>query len=904
MSGIEGATSQSIKPFRSSHEYLFAMKEDLAEWLRELHGVSVWGHSFLEVLETGSLLCHHANEVTKAACHFLREHGAAKGPCVQLPARGVTFNSAAPRASFAARDNVSNFIGWCRRELGIADVLMFETDDLVLRKNEKNFVLCLLEVARRASRFGMVAPTLIQMEDEIEQEIHEDLHMPPGETLMPRAQHRVSDLKNLDEMVQHLVSRCTCPTQFPMVKVSEGKYRVGDSTTVIFVRILRNHVMVRVGGGWDTLEHYLDKHDPCRCTSLSHKSFRALSLQRPATPVHGVKACLGQKGAQTTLLVSRLQLPPKPVCWSPSATPEIARTGSARALLRHSSPSLDPSSRVSRELRPPTPIRQRSVTPSGRKTPSDSREGSIQSVTMRTSREATQQGSSPHLANSLTQLSEFPCTSQPEAKHPKTPLMFQKNPFQPSLHAQHSLYAHLEQTSSNSQLVSRVKQSNAENTVTGDGASCSASMQRLGGLFSARPSTPVCCNIPIQNIHYSSCTATKAIQPIDAHVSSSQSSNFICPDSPTRHMKSENLDTQQLHHSTVANRNPKDHLVDQKTQWMPLPYNSQETPKNIFKEMKKGAPSSSTQGALSRAEDIDIDRAEDRRHVFTPQPISPAQEAILYRSLEHEILTNLQLLDTDSEDSSSEEDPRDGGREEGVRAVSRCFLLPQSLDTPLPSSEYTAQTGASANSVSSENGYDAVVAEFRKRKNVLRNVDMKSWVAKLPSKSGDTIHRQEAQVNTGHVKGAKQSIASSWSSLTSSMKPDEGQDPKEAQNDECGTDAVRSRLQALAASTSSTATVQGSSKQSNLSFKQNRLLKKPERVPSIYKLKLRPRIRPRQDHRPEKKPSKIPTPVFYRRCQLGRNSQRERRQQTLVPPSPFFEDLDSQEELEPSQSTK
>ena len=22
--------------------------------------------------------------------------------------------------------------------------------------------------------------------------------------------------------------------------------------------------MVRVGGGWDTLEHYIDKHDPCR----------------------------------------------------------------------------------------------------------------------------------------------------------------------------------------------------------------------------------------------------------------------------------------------------------------------------------------------------------------------------------------------------------------------------------------------------------------------------------------------------------------------------------------------------------------------------------------------------------------------------------------------------------------
>lgn len=37
--------------------------------------------------------------------------------------------------------------------------------------------------------------------------------------------------------VQHLVSRCTCPVQFPMVKISEGKYRVGDSDTLIFVRV-------------------------------------------------------------------------------------------------------------------------------------------------------------------------------------------------------------------------------------------------------------------------------------------------------------------------------------------------------------------------------------------------------------------------------------------------------------------------------------------------------------------------------------------------------------------------------------------------------------------------------------------------------------------------------------------
>lgn len=42
--------------------------------------------------------------------------------------------------------------------------------------------------------------------------------------------------------------------------------------------------MVRVGGGWDTLSHYLDKHDPCRCraqhrTSVAAKIFTRTNQQ-------------------------------------------------------------------------------------------------------------------------------------------------------------------------------------------------------------------------------------------------------------------------------------------------------------------------------------------------------------------------------------------------------------------------------------------------------------------------------------------------------------------------------------------------------------------------------------------------------------------------------------------------
>ncbi|NWU72870.1 GA2L1 protein, partial [Pterocles burchelli] len=278
---IQSAACKSIRPFRSSEEYLEAMKEDLAEWFNTLYDLDIQVDTFLESLESGCHLCRHANNVTRAATDFQRRHPEVAAR-MRVPRNEVVFQAknVAP-GSFVARDNVSNFIRWCRQDLGIQDVLMFETNDLVLKKNEKNFVLCLLEVARRGSKFGMLAPMLIQMEEEIEEEMRDqalaygmlgtrqDGHHPQAPAYPARARPvSLCDLKNLDELVREILGCCSCPSQFPMVKVSEGKYKVGDSSTLIFVRVLRSHVMVRVGGGWDTLEHYLDKHDPCRCSSL------------------------------------------------------------------------------------------------------------------------------------------------------------------------------------------------------------------------------------------------------------------------------------------------------------------------------------------------------------------------------------------------------------------------------------------------------------------------------------------------------------------------------------------------------------------------------------------------------------------------------------------------------------
>lgn len=314
--------SRPFRPFKSSEEYLYAMKEDLAEWLQLMYPhLNINVENFMEKLETGVALCEHANAVKSQASEYVEKKQAKK-----LTTRSVTANlaqaqylsripdvkyfSTAKPGTFFARDNVSNFIKWCRICLEIIECLLFESDDLIMRKNEKHVILCLLEVARRGAKFGMLAPMLVQMERQIDREIaadqkkmaaagsgdckmdeDSDSDIDDEETVLmygPVPQIVTNDLKSLDEMVRDLVEKCTCPTQFPMIRVSEGKYRIGDTKVLIFVRILRNHVMVRVGGGWDTLSHYLDKHDPCRCRSQHRSTQSARLVNRPGAPdLHG-----------------------------------------------------------------------------------------------------------------------------------------------------------------------------------------------------------------------------------------------------------------------------------------------------------------------------------------------------------------------------------------------------------------------------------------------------------------------------------------------------------------------------------------------------------------------------------------------------------------------------------------
>ncbi|GIY77970.1 GAS2-like protein pickled eggs [Caerostris darwini] len=159
-----GRRPRPFRPFRSHEEYLYAMKEDLAEWLQNLYDLPITADDFMDKLETGVALCRHANRVITAAKR--------RGRTLGEECRGdVVYRPEVQPGTFHARDNVHNFIAFCRKGLRIKECLLFETDDLVMRKNEKNVVLCLLEVARRGTKFGMPAPLLVQMEREIDAEI-------------------------------------------------------------------------------------------------------------------------------------------------------------------------------------------------------------------------------------------------------------------------------------------------------------------------------------------------------------------------------------------------------------------------------------------------------------------------------------------------------------------------------------------------------------------------------------------------------------------------------------------------------------------------------------------------------------------------------------------------------------
>jgi len=135
------------------------IKDDLCLWLSQLLHVDIPPETFWSKLDTGVVVCKLANLIQKAS-------NEGKGKAI-LSKSAIKFDDHAASESFPARANASEFIGWCRSNQ-IGDAVLFESEGLVVHKDEKGVILCLLEVARLAGRVGLPTPKLVQMEKEID----------------------------------------------------------------------------------------------------------------------------------------------------------------------------------------------------------------------------------------------------------------------------------------------------------------------------------------------------------------------------------------------------------------------------------------------------------------------------------------------------------------------------------------------------------------------------------------------------------------------------------------------------------------------------------------------------------------------------------------------------------------
>lgn len=157
----------------AEQDALAVIKADLGEWLSRILDVPLLtADGFMSALDTGVLLCQLARRIQTRA-RELQQEGSREGappPPAQVPMGRVTYFKEAKTESFYARDNASNFISWCQ-ELGVGEAVLFESEGLVMHRDERRVVLCLLEVARRATTCpGLPTPNLIKMEIEMDQE--------------------------------------------------------------------------------------------------------------------------------------------------------------------------------------------------------------------------------------------------------------------------------------------------------------------------------------------------------------------------------------------------------------------------------------------------------------------------------------------------------------------------------------------------------------------------------------------------------------------------------------------------------------------------------------------------------------------------------------------------------------
>lgn len=472
----------------------------------------------------------------------------------------------------------------------------------------------------------------------------------------------------------------------------------------------------------------------------------------------------------------------------------------------------------------------------------------------RTGRELGRVSPSPRLTKSLPQPTRPSTPPQPDTQRPSTPLVLQKvynQTFPPRQQGPDSRLGH---NWTKSQIVSKLRQNSTP--VPKNNQEIQNFPEKPGISLSARSFQ---CITPVHGL------ATTKNSLVSHHDSQDggnarKSPGFIRTFSPTKGLMgvvSEDVQNRLF----ALNGKPKSSENSSQSTGVQEKENSQQRSSHCERMQYIDFPKHTELNSITNISKADLSntmvkpsrpvsavntenkyRDTERSYLFTPPPISPAQEAVLYQSLEEEILFNLQQLSIDSDGGDSEND-QDSSEPDTPNNS------PEILHDIRKPSIYNTSSGASFSSSRQTNARDArfkaVIGELSKARRPLEKVSVESWMNNFSRDLKDRNHESQTNTDSRHPTVFKPSMASSWSSLGSSMDSNNSIEPAELNISD----------------------THNKEKPWSASSYQRSYLKKPERVPSIYKLKLRPCVRPRRDHRPDKTPTKIPKPICYRRSQ-------------------------------------
>uniref|UniRef100_A0A672K4Y1 Growth arrest-specific 2 like 3 n=1 Tax=Sinocyclocheilus grahami TaxID=75366 RepID=A0A672K4Y1_SINGR len=293
---------------------LVPMQEDLAIWLSGMLGEQVTAECFMEELDNGVKLCRLVG-ILQSKIPQDSETQVSDNRRTLL-SKKIQFKKNASPGSFFARDNTANFLSWCRH-IGVDETYLFESEGLGKRTFDQ------------VSRCNVeLSPRII---------IHLQLSL-------------LFDRADQDD------PPCNCTQKFSIEYLSEGRYRLGDK--ILFIRMLHGkHVMVRVGGGWDTLKGFLMKYDPDRVLQFTTLEQKILAYQKGpsgSSPAHSLQAAQpptmdpiaavnllpesSSSSSSSTTSVSKPNTPTpasRGVAQSPASTPSMPRRAAAPKKIFH-----------------------------------------------------------------------------------------------------------------------------------------------------------------------------------------------------------------------------------------------------------------------------------------------------------------------------------------------------------------------------------------------------------------------------------------------------------------------------------------------------------------------------------------------------------------------------------------